>query len=459
MTATRRGTSVPHAGVRIGGRYRLDQRSRPGGMGTVWLARDELLHRPVAIKTLHVQHGLSDEDRDLVAQRAMREARITARLHHPHAVQVFDVVDEPAAAVPDHGVRPVAQPAGRRARPTGPLPPPRRPGSAPRSPPRWPPPTAPASCTATSSRATSCIADDGTAKITDFGISHAFDDVTLTSTGMVTGTPAFLAPEVARGAIPTSPSDVYSLGATLYSAVEGEPPFGTDSNPMATLHRVASGHPQPAAAQRCADADDAGDDGREPHRSAADGRHRRAAARRAPGRPRPRRHRLDDADPDPRASSPHRSAAAHRHPRVRRPVAASPPPSAPPPPVRRPVRPPPPVAPSRYEDDDEGRHRGWIPLVAVAVVVLLAVVLGIVLLSSSGNDHNNAQAGRRPAERGPRRRRRGRRRRRRCNGRVRRRRPRPRRPHLRLRRARARARRRRRRPPGARRRTRISPTR
>ena len=85
------------------------------------------------------------------------------------------------------------------------------------------------------------VAEDGTARITDFGISHALGDASLTSTGMVTGTPAYLAPEVARGG-PSSPaSDVFSLGATLYAAVEGAPPFGTGDNPMALLHRVASG--------------------------------------------------------------------------------------------------------------------------------------------------------------------------------------------------------------------------
>jgi serine/threonine protein kinase len=89
------------------------------------------------------------------------------------------------------------------------------------------------------------IAEDGTVKITDFGISHALGDTTLTSTGMVTGTPAYLAPEVARGTESGFASDVFSLGATLYTALEGTPPFGTDQNPMAMLHKVASGQVLP----------------------------------------------------------------------------------------------------------------------------------------------------------------------------------------------------------------------
>ncbi|MET0965742.1 MAG: protein kinase, partial [Nakamurella sp.] len=85
------------------------------------------------------------------------------------------------------------------------------------------------------------ITDDGSAKLTDFGISHAAGDVTLTSTGMVSGTPAYLAPEVARGGASGFAADVFSLGATMYAALEGAPPFGLDTNPMAVLHRVASG--------------------------------------------------------------------------------------------------------------------------------------------------------------------------------------------------------------------------
>ena len=89
------------------------------------------------------------------------------------------------------------------------------------------------------------ITDDGSAKLTDFGISHAVGDITLTATGMVSGTPAYLAPEVARGAESGFPADVFSLGSTLYAALEGSPPFGTDPNPMAILHRVGSGRIDP----------------------------------------------------------------------------------------------------------------------------------------------------------------------------------------------------------------------
>ena len=89
------------------------------------------------------------------------------------------------------------------------------------------------------------IAEDGRVKLTDFGVSRAVDDVQLTRTGLIAGTPAFLSPEVARGQEPTAASDVFALGATLYAAVEGRPPFGLDDNPYALLHKVATGTVDP----------------------------------------------------------------------------------------------------------------------------------------------------------------------------------------------------------------------
>jgi eukaryotic-like serine/threonine-protein kinase len=84
------------------------------------------------------------------------------------------------------------------------------------------------------------ITDDGLVKLSDFGVSRAVDEVQLTRTGLIAGTPAFLSPEVARGLNPTAASDVFALGATLYAAVEGTPPFGLDDNAYALLHKVAT---------------------------------------------------------------------------------------------------------------------------------------------------------------------------------------------------------------------------
>ena len=77
----------------IAGRYRLVKHVGTGGMGSVWEATDERLRRPVAVKQLHRPISLTPTEADLANQRAMREARITARLHHRHAVAVFDVVE------------------------------------------------------------------------------------------------------------------------------------------------------------------------------------------------------------------------------------------------------------------------------------------------------------------------------------------------------------------------------
>ncbi len=224
----------------LAGRYRLVRQVGRGGMGVVWEARDERLERPVAVKQLRPQVGLAPEEAELAKSRAMREARITARLHHRNAVPVFDVVEHEGQPCLVMQFVP-SVPLSTRLREGGPL---------------DVPETAAVGAQVASALAAAhqlgivhrdvkpgnvLMTDDGTAMISDFGISHALGDATLTSTGLVHGTLAYLAPEVARGASSSSASDVFSLGATLYAALEGAPPFGTDSNAIALLHRVASG--------------------------------------------------------------------------------------------------------------------------------------------------------------------------------------------------------------------------
>jgi hypothetical protein len=89
------------------------------------------------------------------------------------------------------------------------------------------------------------IGHDGRVKLTDFGISRAAGDGTLTDSGMITGTPAYLAPEVARGEQPSPASDVFSLGATLYAAIEGQSPHGVSDNSFGLLYRAAAGRIEP----------------------------------------------------------------------------------------------------------------------------------------------------------------------------------------------------------------------
>ncbi len=213
-------------------------------MGVVWQAMDERLQRLVAVKQLLLQPELSPRATDEARARALREARIAARLQHPNAIIVYDVAEhdgEPclvmeylpsrslAAVLGDRCCLPVPEVAsiGRQI----------------------------ASALAAAHAAqivhrdvkpgNILIAEDGTAKITDFGVSRAVGDVTVTQTGMMAGTPAYLAPEVARGQLPTAASDVFSLGATLYAALEGQGPFGDSDNPLALLHAVANGQVVP----------------------------------------------------------------------------------------------------------------------------------------------------------------------------------------------------------------------
>ncbi|MEU0884571.1 serine/threonine-protein kinase [Lentzea sp. NPDC005914] len=243
MTA-QRGATVTDDGRLVAGRYRLSQRIGSGAMGVVWTAHDERLHRTVAVKQLLLQPGLAEADTDEAKRRAMREGRIAARLQHPHAVAVYDVAEDDSQPwlimeyLPSKSLSAVLSERGTL--------PPRDVASIGMQ---------VASALAAAHNAgivhrdikpgNILLGDDGTVKITDFGISRATGDVTVTATGMLAGTPAYLAPEVAKGYDPGSPSDVFSLGSTLYAAIEGTPPFGLSENTIALLHKVASGKVDP----------------------------------------------------------------------------------------------------------------------------------------------------------------------------------------------------------------------
>lgn len=231
-------------GQLIAGHYRLLEQVGSGSMGVVWRARDERLERIVGIKQLLLQPGLTDEQKHDARRRALREARIAAKLHHPNAIVVFDVAEhdgDPCIVMEYLAARSLAAVLGEQ-------------GSL-----------SVEEVAALGTQIASAIAvahasgivhrdikpgnilitDSGIAKITDFGIARAVGDMTITQTGMFAGTPAYLAPEVARGSDPTSASDVFSFGATLYDAVEGGPPFPERQNQLALLRLVAEGVVQP----------------------------------------------------------------------------------------------------------------------------------------------------------------------------------------------------------------------
>ncbi len=231
-------------GELIAGRYRLVSRLGSGAMGVVWQAQDERLRRTVVVKQVLLPPRLSEGEVDEANRRAMREGRITARLHHPHAIAVYDVVEhrgQPCLIMEYLASRSLATVLSTQ----GVLPPEKVASIG----------SQVASALAAAHKAgivhrdikpgNVLLADDGTVKITDFGISHAVGDVTVTATGMLAGTPAYLAPEVARGNSAGFSSDVFSLGATLYTALEGRPPFGLNPNAIALLHQVASGEITP----------------------------------------------------------------------------------------------------------------------------------------------------------------------------------------------------------------------
>lgn len=193
----------------------------------------------MAIKQIHIKPSLPPAERDVLRQRATREARNAARFQHPNAIVVFDITEhggDPCLVMEYMKSRSLAMVLSAQ----GPLPLPQvaRIGEQ----------VAAALIAAHQAgivhrdvKPGNVLLDDhGTVKITDFGISRATGDVTLTETGLICGTAAYLAPEVARGADPTPAADVFALGATLFHALEGEPPFGS-GNPLKVLYAAANG--------------------------------------------------------------------------------------------------------------------------------------------------------------------------------------------------------------------------
>lgn len=226
-------------GQLIADHYRLVEQIGSGGTGVVWRAVDERLQRSVAIKQIHIKPSLPPAERDVLRQRATREARNAARFQHPNAIVVFDITEhggDPCLVMEYMKSRSLAQVLSS----DGPLPLPQvaRIGEQ----------VAAALIAAHQAgivhrdvKPGNVLLDEhGTVKITDFGISRATGDVTLTETGLICGTAAYLAPEVARGADPTPAADVFALGATLFHALEGEPPFGS-GNPLKVLYAAANG--------------------------------------------------------------------------------------------------------------------------------------------------------------------------------------------------------------------------
>ncbi|NDU73315.1 protein kinase [Actinomadura sp. DSM 109109] len=213
-------------------------------MGAVWRARDEHLDREVAVKELRLPEHLDDAGRRTWIARLEREARAAARLRHPGIVTVHDRVtgEDGRPWIVMELVR--GRSLDDLLKAEGPLPHDRvaRIGlqvlEALRAAHR-------AGITHRDIKPANILLEDGRAVVTDFGIAAVEGDATLTSTGAVLGTPAYMSPEQVNGRDVTAASDLWSLGATLYTAVEGRPPFGGAST-GAVFVAIATRDPDPS---------------------------------------------------------------------------------------------------------------------------------------------------------------------------------------------------------------------
>ncbi|WP_328854012.1 serine/threonine protein kinase [Microbispora hainanensis] len=220
----------------VAGRYRLIEPLGRGGMGTVWRAVDQVLEREVAVKELLASAGLTGAEREVFTIRTFREARAAGRLSHPGVAAVYDAFEENGCPWIVLELIP-SRTLGSVIREEGPLPPRR--------------------VAEIGSRVLAALrvahangvlhrdvkpdnvllADDGRVVLTDFGIAAMEDDSPVTRTGMLIGTPAFIAPERAAGRQAQRASDLWSLGVTLFMAVEGRSPFHR-GHALATLAAV-----------------------------------------------------------------------------------------------------------------------------------------------------------------------------------------------------------------------------
>ncbi|MGH3244023.1 MAG: serine/threonine-protein kinase [Spirillospora sp.] len=218
-------------------RYRLVSEIGQGANGTVWRGHDELLDRAVAIKELKIPDDLSEDDRVVFYRRTLREARAPAQLRTHSIVEVYDVVIEQGRPwiVMEMIEAPSLEQLIER---SGPLPPERvaHIGRA----------LLDALNTAHKAgivhrdlKPSNVILDGDRVVLTDFGLAFSSGSASLTKTGHFMGSPAYVAPEVAAGEKATPRSDLWSLGATMFAALEGHPPFERE-NVMATLSALAN---------------------------------------------------------------------------------------------------------------------------------------------------------------------------------------------------------------------------
>jgi len=229
------------AGRRVANRYELTDELGHGGMGVVWRATDTLLGRQVALKEVDLPRGVEAAGRESLRARVSREARAAARLSHPGVVTVYDIAHdgEQDFIVMELVSAPTLEELVRTG---GPLAPQRaarlglglldaleaahRAGIVHRD-------LKPKNV---------MVREDGATKLADFGIASVHGDPRLTATGLVVGSPAYMAPEQVEAQAVSPATDLWALGATLWFAVEGQPPFG--GGEFQTLSAIVNGQPR-----------------------------------------------------------------------------------------------------------------------------------------------------------------------------------------------------------------------
>lgn len=362
--------------IRVADRYSLDQEIGRGGSGAVWLGRDEILGRQVAVKRIGLPPGAATPD----MVRAEREARLAARVNHPNVVAVFDFVEE----ADSHWLVMEYVEGSTLAtliRERGPL----SPDDAAEILRQVADALAAAHAMSIVHRdvkpSNILVGTDGQVKLSDFGIARAVADASLTQTGLVTGSPAYLSPEVATGGSATTASDVWSLGATLYHALAGHPPYegeGDSNAVLGILYRIV--HEEPPRLR------DAGWLGpllavtmtKDPaHRPSMAEVAEYLHARHGEREDEPTLVMAGSADAGTTPLPPPSTVTA----------ALRSPPSPPSPPARRP------------EPDEDRRGNGTLRAAVIggAVVAVLAIV-GLALLFAGGGDDPDVTAGRSPSQ-------------------------------------------------------------
>jgi eukaryotic-like serine/threonine-protein kinase len=229
----------------LAGRYRLQEPIGQGGMGRVWLGTDEVLGRRVAVKEIVAPAGFTEDEVRELSARALREARTAARLSHANVVGVYDVVVERGTPwivmeyVESKSLQQIVKQQGpldvptvtriglgvlaalRTAHGNGVLHRDVKPGNV------------------------LIAAEDGRVVLSDFGLATAAGDPSVTRSGVLIGSPSYMAPERARDGDPGPEADLWSLGATLFYALEGHAPYER-SSAVATLTALATEDPPPA---------------------------------------------------------------------------------------------------------------------------------------------------------------------------------------------------------------------